>query len=75
MPAAGRRRPSFETHFLYTAKASDPEQLAKVLRETYDVTFLTADQLADVKRAEIARLSICWFCLMVRAFPCLLANP
>ena len=30
--------------------AADPVQLAKVLGETYDVAFLTAEELADPKR-------------------------
>jgi hypothetical protein len=45
-PAAAILRDSLPVR----GKASDPELLAKVLRETYDVTFLTADQLADTKR-------------------------
>lgn len=38
--------------------ASDPGQLAKVLGESYDVTFLTADQLADAKRLNRAAFDL-----------------
>lgn len=38
--------------------AADPQQLAKVLSETYDVTFLTAEQLADPKRMNRAAFDL-----------------
>jgi hypothetical protein len=38
--------------------ASDPAQLAKVLGETYDVTFMTAEQLADPKRLNCAAFDL-----------------
>jgi hypothetical protein len=38
--------------------ASDPAQLAKVLGETYDVVFLTAEQLADPKRLNRAAFDL-----------------
>jgi hypothetical protein len=38
--------------------ASDPAQLAKVLSETYDVAFLTAQQLADPKRLNRAAFDL-----------------
>jgi hypothetical protein len=38
--------------------ASDPAQLAKVLGESYDVAFLTADELADPKRLNHAAFDL-----------------
>ncbi len=38
--------------------ATDPAQLAKVLGETYDVVFLTADQLADPKQLNRAAFDL-----------------
>ncbi len=38
--------------------AADPAQLAKVLNETYDVAFLTAEQLADPKRLNRAAFDL-----------------
>jgi hypothetical protein len=53
-PAAAILRDSFPVR----GAASDPAQLAKVLGETYDVVFLTAEQLADPKRLNRAAFDL-----------------
>jgi len=53
-PAAAILRDSFPVR----GAAADPQQLAKVLGETYDVVFLTAEELADPKRLNRAAFDL-----------------